>query len=52
MIDKNLISIDNIIRKLQHQKMVCSWEDVDNIQSKITFYQSKIDQGILYEPAF
>ena len=52
MTDKNLIPIRTIVKNLEQKKMTCDWADVLAIQSKINFYQNKLDNGIEYEPCF
>ena len=48
----HLISIRDKIQELEHEKMSCSWDRVEFIQSRIAAYETMLSNGVQYEPAF
>ena len=52
MTDQNLINLHDKIAELEIVKMTCDWDSVQIVQDKITAYQTKLLNGITFEPAF
>ena len=50
--DKNLECVGTKLKELKRLRFRTSWENLENLEKKITHYENLLLKGILYEPRF